>query len=265
MNAPTGTYVPLALQQRQRALALEAELEGRLATRVETFHAGLALFREDLPRVAELNLLRVEPGLEAIEPADLLDFVDHLQAGLPQRSIRVVDDEVAAALRGPLSAAGWVVRRDALMVQRLSQSQVVDTSQVEEVEPLRLASAREATLRRAHRDLESAEQMAAIGTMPAEGVETRAFAAVFGDDVAAYAVSRTLGDATKLTEFDANERSFGKGLGRAVVWGAVRALRQSGAKMIVVESEDESWAKWTFHRLGFEEVGHVHRFIRPWG
>jgi hypothetical protein len=265
MQPTATTYVPLTLQHRQGALALEAELEGRLATRVESFRSGLALFRDDLPRVAELNVLRIDPSVEVSDPADLLDFVDHLQAGLPQRSIRVVEDDAAEALRAPLAAAGWVVRRVSLLVKQRPPTHPVDTDDVAPIDPLKLAGAREATLRRTHRDLESAEQMAAIGTMPAEGVDTRAYAAVVGTDIAAYAIARRVGDAAKLTEVDANERAFGKGLGRAVVWGAVRALRAEGVKLVVAEAGDDSWGKWTFHRLGFEEVGHVHRLIRPWG
>jgi GNAT superfamily N-acetyltransferase len=262
-TAPTQNG-PAAVDHRMRALALEAELEGRLATRVETYPAGLALFRDDLPRVAELNLLRLEPGTEP-EPGTLIDFVDQLQAGLPQRSLRVVDDATAERLRPHFAAAGWVVDRVALMVSRKLANPDVDTGPIEEVELDRLDDARMATLRRAHRDLESAEQMAEIGTTLADGVETRAWGAVLGLDVTAYAVARVVGDAAKLTEVDANDRSHGRGLGRAVVWAAVRDLRRCGAKVIAVEAADETWAKWTYHRLGFEEVGSMHRFVRPWG
>jgi predicted GNAT family acetyltransferase len=258
--------MPLGAAQRQRALALEAELEGRLATRVEPFESGLALFREDLPRVSELNLLRLDAGAEAVDAATLMEFLDHLQATLPQRSMRVVEDAAADGLRPHFAAAGWVVRRVTLMAQRRPPDRPVDVSGVDEVGLPRLADARAATLRRAHRDLDSAEQMAVIGSTGADGVETRAFAAAFGMDVAAYAVTRQVGEAAKITEVDATDRSSGKGLGRAVVWGAVRALRASGAKLIVVEAgDDDTWGQWTFHRLGFEEIGHLHRFVRPWG
>jgi hypothetical protein len=263
-NTTSAHHQALAAGQLQRSLALEAELEGRLATRVETYPAGLALFRDDFPRVAELNLLRLDSGAES-DPADLMDFVDQVQAGLPQRAVRVVDDETADRLRPAFAAAGWVVERVSLMSARKLANPDVDTSAVEEIELLRLADARLATLRHAHRDLESAEQMAAVGTMPAEGVQTRAFAATFGADVAAYAVARVVDEAAKLTEVDATDRSHGRGLGRAAIWAAVMGLRKAGVKLVVVEAADETWAKWTFHRLGFEEVGSVHRFVRPWG
>jgi hypothetical protein len=36
-------------------------------------------------------------------------------------------------------------------------------------------------------------------------------------------------------------------------------------RLVVVEAEDDTWPKWTFRRLGFGDIGHTHRFVRPWG
>src|SRR3712207_3827753 len=79
--------------QRARALELEAAVEDRLATRSQRFRCGTALFHEDLPRAGNLNVLRIDAGVEPLDPSALIQFTDELQRGLPQRSIRVVDDE----------------------------------------------------------------------------------------------------------------------------------------------------------------------------
>ena len=251
-------------EQRARALDLEAALEDRLATRSQRFRCGTALFHEDLPRAGNLNVLRVDAGVEPLDPHALIQFTDELQAGLPQRSVRVVDDHRAAQLRPAFAASGWVVGTMALMAQRRRPDRPVDVSGIHEVDLEDLRRAREYTLGRAHRDLDSADQLLVAGGLPAEGIGLRAFAATVANEVAAYAVARVSGEVAKLTELDALERAHGQGLGRAVIWGAVKALRDDGVRLVTVEAE-EDWVRWVFLRLGFEDVGHTHRFVRPWG
>jgi predicted N-acetyltransferase YhbS len=252
------------VEQHARTLDLEAAIEDRLATRTQRFRCGTALFREDLPRAGSLNVLRIDAGVEALDPSALLQFVDELQHGLPQRSIRVVDDERADQLRPAFAAAGWVVARMSLMAPRRRPDRPVDTSAVHEVALEHVRRDGEYTLGRAHRDLDSAEQLLIAGGLPVDGIETRAFAATVANEVAAYAVARVGGEVAKLTELDALVRAQGHGLGRAVIWGAVKALRDEGVRLVAVEAEDE-WVRWIFLRLGFEDVGHTHRFVRPWG
>ena len=64
MGAPTDgpPARPHMQDPRARALEFQRELEDALATRVEAAW-GTAVFRDDLPRVTGLNVLRVETGL----------------------------------------------------------------------------------------------------------------------------------------------------------------------------------------------------------
>ena len=264
-SLPVLPSVQSRAEQRERALELERLIEDGLATRSQRYRCGTALFREELPRAGNVNVLRVDAGVEALDPRALLQFADELQAGLPQRSLRVVDDERAEELRPAFAAAGWVTGRVAVMVpRRRTPERATDTSAVHEVELDELTTVRAATLRRAHRDLDSAEQLAVCGRLPIAGMEIRAFAANVHSELAAYAVARVHGEVAKLTEIDALVRAHGQGLGRAVVWGAVEALRADGVRLVAVEAGGDTWAQWTYRRLGFEDVAHLHRFVRPW-
>jgi hypothetical protein len=272
---PTGelTRRPLAVlpvvqdreDQLAYALELELRLEDRLATQSKRYRCGTALFRNELPRAGTLNVLRVDSGVEPLDPHALMQFTDELQAGLPQRSIRVVDEERADQLRPAFSAAGWVTGSTTLMAPRRRPDRPVETDSVHEVALDDIAYARASTLRHAHRDLDSAEQLLLAGGLPAEGIALRCFAATVANEVAAYAVARVCGEVAKLTEIDALVRAHGHGLGRSVIWGAVTALREEGVRLVVVETQDETWTKWIYLRLGFEDVGRAHRFVRPWG
>ena len=273
MTTTDLTQRPLAIlpvvQQKEdqlaHALELERMLEDRLATTSSRYRCGTALFRMELPRAGSLNVLRVDEGVDPLDAEALLQFTDELQVGLPQRSVRVVDDERAAELRPAFAAAGWVTGSMTLMAPRRRPDRPVDTSAVHEVDLDEIAYARAATLRRAHRDLDSAEQLIVAGALPAEDFDLRCFAAKVSTEVAAYAVARVCGDVAKLTEIDALVRAHGHGLGRSVIWGAVQALREDGVRLVVVEAQDDSWTKWIYLRLGFEDIGHTHRFVRPWG
>jgi predicted N-acetyltransferase YhbS len=247
------------------ALDFELLVEDRLATEHTPYRCGTALFRRDLPRVAALNVLRVESGVEALDAAALIEFADGLQTGLPQRSLRVVDDQLAAQLRPVFAAAGWITAGMTLMAPRRRPDRPIDTTSVHAVELETIAYARQATLGRAYRDLDTAEQLLVAGEMPALGTEVRAFASTVGNEVAAYAVARVAGHVAKLTEVDALVRSHGHGLGRALIWGAVKELRAEGVRLVVVEAQDDAWTRWIYLRLGFEDIGRTHRFVRAWG
>jgi hypothetical protein len=255
--------VPRA-EARGRALELEALIEDRLATRTTRFRCGTALFHDEFPRAGALNVLRVDSGVPPLDPDALMQFTDELQAGLPQRSLRVVEDERADQLRPGFAAAGWVTGHLSLMAPRRLPDRAVDVSSIHEIGLDDLREARAATLSRQHRDLDSAEQLLVANVVPADGVGLRCYAATVGTEVAAYAVARVHGEVAKLVELDSFARSQGHGLGRAVIWGAVTMLRASGVRLTIVEAEEDGWPKWTFRRLGFEDIGHTHRFVRPW-
>lgn len=273
MTTTELTQRPLAVlpvvQQKEdqlaHALELERMLEDQLATASTRYRCGTALFRTELPRAGHLNVLRVDAGVEPLDPHALLEFTDELQAGLPQRSIRIVDDARAAELRPAFAAAGWVTGDMTLMAPRRRPDRPVDTSSIHEVDIAELAYARACTLRHAHRDMDSSDELLVAGGLPAEDIDLRCFAAKVSDEVAAYAVARVCDDVAKLTEIDALVRAHGHGLGRSVIWGAVKALRAEGVKLVIVEAQDDSWTKWIYLRLGFEDVGRTHRFVRPWG
>ena len=273
MTTSELTRRPLALlpavqakeDQLAHALELERLLEDRLASSSRRYRCGTALFRSDLPRAGGLNVLRVDSGVEPLEPQALMQFVDAIQRGLPQLSVRVVDDERAAQLRPAFTSARWVSTTMAVMAPRRRPDRPVDVSTVQEVELGQLDHARATTLRRAHRDLDSADDLLVAGGLPAEGFDLRCFASMLGSEVAAYAVARVCGEVAKLTEVDALVRAQGSGLGRSVIYGAVMALREEGVRLVVVETLDDVWPKWIYQRLGFEAVGHTHRLVRPWG
>jgi GNAT superfamily N-acetyltransferase len=260
MEPTTVTGAPMA----ERALAFQRELDRALATRVEEASWGTAIFRDDLPRVTDLNVLVVERAGGLDGPA-LMAEADRLQDGLPHRAIRIDDADAAAALGPSFAAAGWLMSRTALMLLRRSPDRPIDISAVTEVDLDRIRIARDAAIRRVHRDLDVAAEALEVGALQHDGARVHAFAALVGAEVAAYCLLRLGRSGAKLVEVQALARSQGHGVGRATIWSAICAAHRERVNPIFVECEDEEWAKSVYRRLGFDDGCTVHRFVRPWG
>src|SRR5439155_24797307 len=262
---PTQLSAPAGRPLLARALELQRSLDEALATRVEETPWGAAIYRDDLPRVTDLNFALVQGEAEELDAPGLLDEAERLQVGLPHRAIRVDDPRAAARLASGFTAAGWVVHRTALMQLRGGPDQPIDTSAVAEVDLDRIRVAREAAIRSVHRDLDVAAEGVEAGALQHESAPVRAYAALVGGQVAAYCLLRSGEGGAKLVEVQALARSQGHGVGRATIWAAVSTARRRGVGAIFVECEDDGWARSVYQRLGFGEVGKVHRLVRPWG
>jgi GNAT superfamily N-acetyltransferase len=190
---------------------------------------------------------------------------DRLQAGLPHRAVRIDEPEVAARLAPDFAAVGWLVSRTSLMVLRRQPDRLIDLGPVREVSLDRVEDARQRAFRRIHRDLDVAAEALEVGALQCEIARVRAFAAIVGNEVAAYCLLRVGDGGAKLVEVEALARSQGHGVGRATIWAAASAARGERVNPIFVECADEEWAKSLYRRLGFDEVAKVQRFIRPWG
>jgi GNAT superfamily N-acetyltransferase len=247
-----------------RALAFQRELDEALATRVEETAHGTQLYRGEFVRVTDLNVLVVHRDAGDLDAPALIDEAEGLQPFLPHRAVRVDDAEAAARLAPEFAGRGWIVTRTALMTLRRHPDRPIDASGVSEVEVERIRPARQAAMGHVHRDLDVAAEALQVGTLQNMYAPLRAYAALVGNEVAAYCLLRIRDDGAKLVEVQALARSQGKGVGREVIWAAASAARREKVSPIFVESEDSVWAKTVYRRLGFDEAGVVHRFVRPW-
>jgi Acetyltransferase (GNAT) family len=247
-----------------RCLEVQRQLDEALASRVEPSRWGTQLYRGDFIRVTDLNVLVVHADTGGVDAATLIEEAERLQPFLPHRAIRIDDAEAGARLAPEFAGRGWIVSRTALMVLRRHPDRPMDTSGVSEVDVERLHAARSSAIRKVHRDLDVAAQATQVGALQHLYAPLRAYAALVGNEVAAYCLLRIREDGAKLVEVQALARSQGQGVGRAVIWAAAAAARREKANPIFVECEPSGWATTAYRRLGFDEAGTVHRFVRPW-
>ena len=254
----------MPLSAFDRALEFQRDIDEALATRVEPAPWGTVLYRGDFPRVTDLNVLIVHTNAGEFDAPALIEEAERLQPFLPHRAIRVDDAEAATRLAPEFAGRGWIVSRTSLMTLRRLPDRPIDTSGVTEVDLDRVRPAREAAIRRVHRDLDVAAEAVQVGALQNQFAPLRAYAALVGNEVAAYCLLRMREDGAKLVEVEALARSQGQNVARAVIWAAASTARRERVNPIFVECEHSDWAKAIYRRLGFDEAGVVHRFVRPW-
>src|SRR3954447_25393971 len=90
-----------------RAWKLDRAIDERAAGRVEPLDVGIALFSEDLPSVYDANLLRIDSGLDGLDPDSLEQLVESVQRDLDHRKLILPDGDVAERLARTLGRRGW--------------------------------------------------------------------------------------------------------------------------------------------------------------
>src|SRR3954463_6353211 len=95
----------------ERAWRFDREADERAAGRVERFELGAAVYSDDLPRVYDANLLRVDRGLERASADDLERTIESLQGQLGHRKAILPGGAAADRLATELGRRGWTTAR----------------------------------------------------------------------------------------------------------------------------------------------------------
>jgi RimJ/RimL family protein N-acetyltransferase/predicted GNAT family acetyltransferase len=230
--------------------------EGVAERRVRTPH-GTALLVDSLREIYDLNYLRAEH----VGPfRDLAAEADAPLANCFHR--RVIAEVGGDAVADAAVAAGWSSVPHLIMAHRSEPDRLVDTTMVREVTFEQLLPARlEVTLGEPWGEHE-------ISTLLDEGkrrimaaVATRFLAAFADGEIAAYCELRSDGATAQIEDVNTVARFRGRGLGRAVVQGAVEDARRSH-DLVFLEALEDDWPRQLYAKLGFDIVGKRHFFTR---
>jgi GNAT superfamily N-acetyltransferase len=257
--------------ERQRAIAFMRQLDDGACDRRERFSGGVATLTDGLPRVMNLNLLRVEQLAERLPVAELQAEAERLSgeadricAGLGHRRIVAYDEEIGTRLAlGFEPRPGWTTERVVLMAQHRPVDRDVDTSFVREVDEAELQPARERFFRSGGADdelvaqeLEAARRLAGLG-------EVWGFAAVVAGEVASYCELYADGSGTAQIRGVATLAEHrGGGLARATVSQALTKSRALGHELTFLRAVHDDWPKNLYGKLGFDAIGTMYRFTR---
>ena len=250
------------LQELDRALAFMARVDEEAATEVREWSLGSAPITPELPRVWDASYFRVEragggdgerAGAESIEISR--------EAGLAHCAIVVTDDDIAAALRPGLEAAGFEEVRFVLMALR--EPPPAPAAAIEEASFADVAGSRhEITLEMFPGDEALARQLGELDRRLEATIGGRWFTVREGDEVVSRAWLLWRDGVGQVEDVATSAAHRGGGLARAVVSAAALASGERGNDLTFVIADDGETTPELYRKTGFEPIGFKWRFVK---
>lgn len=247
-----------------RAVAFEEMLRERCVERVEALPYGHAVLTPSLPKVWDLNNVRVERE-DGVTAQELVADADRLlgEAGLAHRRVAVLDEALGDELAPEFRSLGWRADRFVYMVRRRPPEREAGLTRVEEVPWEALETIREAIVREepwGHDD-EVVRQVHAAAVRAARAGDARHFAVVADGEVVAAADLYSDGATAQVEDVATLPAHRGHGHATAVVLRAVAEADRAGHDLVFLIADDNDWPKHLYSRLGFDEVGRKWTFL----
>src|SRR4051794_3582570 len=99
----------------ERAWRYDREADERAAGRVERFELGAAVYSDDLPRVYDANVIRIDRGLGRTSADDLERLAESLQDGMGHRKLVLPGSEAGDRLAQEMGRRRWSTSRTVVM------------------------------------------------------------------------------------------------------------------------------------------------------
>jgi hypothetical protein len=244
----------------ERAVEFLREFDRRCAEITIRSTHGAAYLTPTLPKVYDLNVLVVDLGASA-SVAELIAEADWTLGahGVAHRKI-AIDDGLGPALEAEFRQAGWQVE-ELLVMPHVRGAPPVDVTIVQEVEAEALVAAWEAGMRRDLDDEERVAQLVQAQRGRRDRVDVRYFATRVDGRLASYCELFSDGETGQIESVMTEEEFRGRGLGKAVVVGAL-AASQAVHDLTFIAAERHDWPKELYGKIGFAAAGSVYRFLR---
>lgn len=247
------------MNEFDRAWAFVDGLYRRAAERVVPFSHGWAVLHDRLPRVHDLNFLRIEragPVDELIAEADrLMSPREHRLFWMPHGG------ELAPAF----AERGWETRRYLLLEHRRPPDRP-GAVPVEEVDHDTLVPVWKEGIASepfTEGDPDLVRQLVEHKQVIAGAVPTRYYVARVNGEIASYCELYEQDGIAQPEAVMTLERFRNSGLARALVLHAVEEARSRGAELVFLVADAEDWPHRLYRRLGFDEIGSYMKFRKP--
>ncbi|MEA2447640.1 MAG: hypothetical protein QOK47_1277 [Actinomycetota bacterium] len=234
------------------------------ATRTQGWRWGTACSHEGLPRVYDLNFLRLEENDPAITVDALIAEADRVQERLGHREIWVEDEQLALELEPGFKDAGWKVNRHVIMAHKRPLDRDPDTSEVETVEEKQVWPSRAEFLRTYEwcRDDELVAQMHGAYRIWLSAGNGRDLAIQRDGRPVSFAMLWSQGDTAQIEDVATLEAYRNQGMSRTVIAKALELARADGSDLVFLVADDEDWPKQLYEKLGFDPVGRLYYFVK---
>src|SRR3954452_14280841 len=247
-----------------RTWEFECSIQDRVARDTREFAYGTALFNDELRRVYDTNFVRFERGFDELTGALVEEAAEELQASLRHRKVMIPDERAGARVADELRDRGWRHYTLVTMAYRgpRDRSTVSTPRAAEQVDPRAVRGAREQALDDGKRDAEARRQIVAFTELMASVAPTRLIAAFTEGEIGGFCSLFQEEGVAQIDEVTTIERFQRRGLGTAVVEGALRASLADGDELTFLVADEGDWPKDWYARLGFEPIGRRHELLR---
>ena len=261
MTGSSSSGGPSAVDELDRVRAFLWAGFARTADAVKPIEAGVVLTTPSLPLVWSVNQLRLT---ERLGFESLLDLAEQELAGLHYWHIVVEHQLAGADLEVALTAAGWKVERDLIMVLAGAADRPADTSVVVDAEHVEMTD----VMKRWHSEggetsAEELAQLVAYSRREASVHQDRLLGVRSSDgQLIAITKLRSDGSTAQVEDVYTVPEARGRGHARALVTRAVELARDAGHELIFITADDRDWPKLLYERLGFRPLGRMWQFHR---
>lgn len=249
-----------------RIRALTRAVDESLVDRVEPWVYGTALLSPGLPRVWDLNLLRVEEPPRPLVAHRLAAAADKtLDAeGMSHRTLEIGSAGLAERLGERLGRRGWKREQLLVMTRCRAPDRPAPVVEVREASfaDLRPAMAAYLTSEPFGRDPETRRQLMVAGARGERFPDTRRLAVWRDGEPAAWCRLYASDGAAQIEEVVTHPAHRGRGLARALVLAAAESAQAAGADLVFLIADAGDWPWRLYERLGFRTTDVHHRLRR---
>jgi GNAT superfamily N-acetyltransferase len=231
------------------------------ADAVKPIDAGVVLRTPSLPLVWSVNQLRV---IERLRFESLVDLAEQELAGFDYWHIVVEHQLAGPDLEVAVTAAGWKVERDLIMVLDGVADRAADTSVVVDAKEGEMTD----VMKRWHSEggetsAEELAQLVAYSSREANVYRDRLLGVRSGDGrLVAITKLRGDGSTAQVEDVYTVPEARRRGHARALITRAVELARDAGHELIFITADDQDWPKLLYERLGFRPLGRMWQFHR---
>jgi ribosomal protein S18 acetylase RimI-like enzyme len=243
--------------------SFEVRIQDRCSDRLVPFKWGTALFRFDMPRVHDQNLLRLEGDFESVSARELAVEADRVQrpAGLSHRKVIVPDEAAGERLSPQFAELTWRRARHVVMAHRGGRP-AAPAHPVIEVRSSGLRRARTLAFEQDLGSGASAQVAASLDLIASVVARARGFAVEVDGEPVSWCMLYEENGIGQVDDVVTASPHRQRGYARAVVSAATRASLESGNEITFLVADDEDWPKELYAKLGYEPIGRRYEFTR---